>query len=578
MLIYLAVVGVVSAVVTGVAISAGTPQSLRSQQAFAQHLQQLGLDRFMTAPAQSAVAMAASGNRQLGPKGQLGQGSPVQLGDTVKLASRQSTNVLASGLTNVRVNNPSEDSHFMDQTTQSETTIGVHGSNVVVGFNDSQQTLLALTAASNLTAYGYSTNGGSTFTDGGSIPNAPAFNNFGDPWLGSDRSGNFYYSTLMLDGTTGNLDIGVAKSTDGGKTFSAPTVVSPSNDLFYFGDKDALAVGRDPTTLTRDDIYVAWDDEFADQNFNFFTGLPVARSTDGGKTWHVTYADKVPDDTTGCSFTQYIGATPAVAPSGTLYVAAEKISVDDPGCIGVAPTFSEWIFKSTNGGRTLQRRQADRDCHRDRRSQPRPGHGDAEPRVPVDRGRDERHRLRRLERQLIRPQQHPSRNLNQRRRQLDSLLGHPGNPGQCAACPQRRQQRPPPPLLPAQPKQHARRAGKQLNERRHFVHHHPCHLSLVPRRVHRSAVRPHHRVRLHGGLHRQRHQRDNPLLRLGRQPRHNQELPLAAGSPRPQRLLRTPTLELQGRGGHRPPLTAAVGHSGTLAQPRSSPLFVSADD
>jgi len=224
---------------------------------------------------------------------------------------------------------------------------------VVVGFNDSQQTLLALTAASDLSGYGYSTDGGSTFTDAGSLPNAPAFVNLGDPWLGTDRSGNFYYSNLMLDGTTGDLDIGVAKSTNGGKTFSAPTVVSPTDDLFYFGDKDALAVGRDPTTPTKDDIYVAWDDEFLDQNFNFFTGLPVARSTDGGQTWHVTYAAKVPADSTGCSFTQYIGATPAVAPNGTLYVAAEKITVDDPGCVGAAPTFSEWVFGSNNGGQSF---------------------------------------------------------------------------------------------------------------------------------------------------------------------------------------------------------------------------------
>ncbi len=357
-LIYLAVAGVAGAIVTGVATSAGRPPALQSEQAFAQHLQQIGVDRYMTAPAQAALAMAANDNRQLGPKGP-GQASPDSQDsqkparNAPKLANRQALTVPASGLANVRVNNPAEDSHFMDQTTQSETTIGAHGSNVVVGFNDSQQTLLAQTAASNLTGYAYSTNGGSTFTDAGDLPNAPGFNNFGDPWLGSDRNGNFYYSNLMFDGTTGNLDIGVAKSTNGGKTFSAPKVVSPSNDLFYFGDKDSLAVGPDPTVKTRDNIYVAWDDQFADQNFNSFTGLPVARSTDGGQTWHVTYADKIPADTSGCSFTQYIGATPAVAPNGTLYVAAEKISVDDPTCIGVAPVFSEWIFGSNNGGQSF---------------------------------------------------------------------------------------------------------------------------------------------------------------------------------------------------------------------------------
>jgi hypothetical protein len=355
LLVYLGLLGAVAAVVTvivtGAATSAGTPAALRSRQAFAQHLQQLGLDRYMTAPAQAALAMAAAGNRDLAQ-----QQSPLLGADkspgTAKRVGLAATNVSGSGLPNVRVNNPAEDSHFIDQTTQSETAIGVHGSNVVVGFNDSQNALLALTAAADLTGYGYSTNGGQSFTDGGVLPNAPAFINLGDPWLGTDRSGSFYYSNLMINGTTGDLDVGVAKSTDGGKTFSAPTLVSPSNDLFYEGDKDSLAVGPNPAALTKDNVYVAWDDFFADQNFNIFFGLPVARSTDGGKTWQVSYADKVPEDAGGCSFTQYIGATPAVASDGTLYVAAEKISVDDPGCEGLAPTFSEWIFKSTDGGQT----------------------------------------------------------------------------------------------------------------------------------------------------------------------------------------------------------------------------------
>jgi hypothetical protein len=352
---YLGAVGVAAAVATGVANSAGTPPALQSRQAFAQHLQQLGLSRFMTAPAQEALAMVAAGNRQLGQGGRLsGSAKPVnpQTG-SAKTVNAQDVNVSAAGLPNVRVNNPAEDSHFIDQTTQSETTIGVHGSNVAVGFNDSQQSLLFLTAGSDLTGYAYSTDGGNTFTDAGSLPNRPAFINLGDPWLGTDRAGNFYYSNLMINGTTGDLDVGVARSTNGGKTFSTPTQVSPSNDLFYEGDKDSLAAGPNPASTSHDNVYVAWDDAFLDQDGNFFTGLPVARSIDGGTTWHVAYADKIPGDTTGCSFTQYIGATPAVASNGTLYVAAEKINADDPNCLGVPPTFSEWIFKSSNGGQSF---------------------------------------------------------------------------------------------------------------------------------------------------------------------------------------------------------------------------------
>jgi hypothetical protein len=82
--------------------------------------------------------------------------------------------------------------------------------------------------------------------------------------------------------------------------------------------------------------------------------LPVAHSTDGGKTWTLAYADKIVQSNTGCSFKQYIGANPTVAADGTLYVTAERIAVNDPNCTGTAPTvLSEVFFKSTDGGTTF---------------------------------------------------------------------------------------------------------------------------------------------------------------------------------------------------------------------------------
>ena len=86
--------------------------------------------------------------------------------------------------------------------------VTVSGANVAVGFNDSQTALLALTAGGDLTGYAYSTDGGASFTDGGALPNAPGFVNFGDPWLAHDRAGRMYFSNLALDGTSGNLDVG----------------------------------------------------------------------------------------------------------------------------------------------------------------------------------------------------------------------------------------------------------------------------------------------------------------------------------------------------------------------------------
>ena len=246
-------------------------------------------------------------------------------------------------LANVRVNNPANDSHQVDQTTQSETAIAVSGSHVVVGYNDSQQAIQPfLTAGADLNGYAYSADGGQTFTDGGTIPNAPGNVNLGDPWLAADSSGTFYYSSLVADAGTGNLVVGVATSGDGGKTFgSLKSLPQPAGVLFYSADKDAMATG------TGKNVYIAWDDFSVDSNFNFTLGLPVAHSTDSGQTWSISYADQtIP---TGCSFAQYIGAVPMVV-GNTVYVAAELIRADDPDCVGNPVTFTEAVFVSKDGG------------------------------------------------------------------------------------------------------------------------------------------------------------------------------------------------------------------------------------
>jgi hypothetical protein len=260
-----------------------------------------------------------------------------------------------AGVPNIRVNNPALDRQ-VDQTTQSETSIAVVGKNVAVGFNDSQQTLIALTNGSDLSGYAYSTDGGKTFTDGGALPNLPNFSNLGDPWLTADRGGRMYYANLALGGNNLNLEIGVSRSDDGGKTWTEPTIASPNSDnLFYLGDKEAVTAGRDPAVAGRDNLYAAWDDFVGDLTTgDSFNGLPVARSTDRGRTWSLSYADKVTADPNSCSFTQYIGAQPLVDPAnGTLYVAAEKIGVVDPTCAGAPATFSEVLFTSRDGGRTF---------------------------------------------------------------------------------------------------------------------------------------------------------------------------------------------------------------------------------
>jgi hypothetical protein len=359
-LLVIAAAAVSTAILTGAftgVLSAGGGPALTRQLA-AQHILKTEEAGLLTAPAQAALRMLASGGRQLSAS--LGSRPPSLGGGTFDQDQAGSASGKVAlpkpAFSNVRVNNPSLDTHEPDQTTQSETAIAVAGSHVAVGYNDSQATGLALTAGSSLTGYSYSTDGGATFTDGGPLPNRPEFVNFGDPWLASDRAGAMYFSNLAFDVFNQNLDVAVAKSTDGGQTWGSPVpVFRPPINVLYLADKDAIATGPDPLIGSRDDVYATWDDFYFNLNTGaMFNGLPVARSTDGGATWHLAYAKKFRPGK-GCFSEQFIGATPIVSTAnGALYVVAEKLAVNDPHCTGTAPVQrSEWIFRSADGGHTF---------------------------------------------------------------------------------------------------------------------------------------------------------------------------------------------------------------------------------
>ena len=218
-----------------IAGSAATPKTPPTKQEIAKRILATPAGKTLTATARIALEAIARGDHRAAPDSN-GLSAPV----TIRLPKGLKPG--GGPLPNVRVNDPSKDSNQIEQTTQSETSIAVSGSNVAVGYNDSQRTLLFLTAASDLSGVSYSTDGGQTFTDGGSLPNAPGRNNFGDPWLATDSNGTMYYSNLVLDFSSFSLLVGVAKSTDGGKTWSQATPIPPppGNELGYMADKDAM--------------------------------------------------------------------------------------------------------------------------------------------------------------------------------------------------------------------------------------------------------------------------------------------------------------------------------------------------
>ncbi|MCH6586390.1 MAG: exo-alpha-sialidase [Thaumarchaeota archaeon] len=170
--------------------------------------------------------------------------------------------------------------------TQSEVSIDSCNS-VVAGYNDSQGT--------NFSGFSQSQNDGSTWTDGGSIPNNPNERNGGDPAVKADSNCRFYYATLVRNAGPNNIfggltnddlsEIGVAISNTNGVTFGGPVIVESSN--LDFLDKEYIGVGPNPAggqdivhiTYTR---FVGGGDAGGGATA---VEIVYERSLDGGATW-----------------------------------------------------------------------------------------------------------------------------------------------------------------------------------------------------------------------------------------------------------------------------------------------------
>src|SRR5712692_7046407 len=164
-------------------------------------------------------------------------------------------------------------------------------------------------------------NGGKTWPCQGLI-DLSAFHEyaFGDPAQAFDSNGNAYYGTLAFPfpPTTEELATGlqadffVAKSTDGGCTYSSAAKVSGSSPAI-FDDKDAITADSNPSSPFHDNVYAAWT--------KFTTGgdqILFSRSTDGG----ATYSNPLPlsPDYNNNHVGGRQGAAVKVGPDGTVYV------------------------------------------------------------------------------------------------------------------------------------------------------------------------------------------------------------------------------------------------------------------
>jgi hypothetical protein len=236
---------------------------------------------------------------------------------------------------NVLVNSPAADVGSND--TQSETSLVLAGSTVVVAYNDSGSNV----SNNKFTGWARSTDGGTTFTDLGALPNSTA-GDAGDPSLARDSvSGKIYFATL---GYSSSNVIQVFRSSDNGASWAAPV-----NGATGFGtgvtlDKEWITVDN-AAGAGQGNVYLVYTD-FP----NIFTdaGIYLSRSTDGGNTW-----------STPMSLGGSQGGYVTVGPDHTVYVfyqasgSPEKImmrkSTDQGATFGAAVTVANLTTTGTNG-------------------------------------------------------------------------------------------------------------------------------------------------------------------------------------------------------------------------------------
>src|SRR5207237_8751571 len=84
-----------------------------------------------------------------------------------------------------------------------------------------------------------------------------------DPSLAFDTRGRLFYSYIVVFFGNGNgvdgTEMGVARSTDGGQTYSQANFFGFQSGSNHFNDKPMITTDTNSGSRFRDNIYVAWD-------------------------------------------------------------------------------------------------------------------------------------------------------------------------------------------------------------------------------------------------------------------------------------------------------------------------------
>ncbi|MCX6165395.1 MAG: T9SS type A sorting domain-containing protein [Ignavibacteriae bacterium] len=154
--------------------------------------------------------------------------------------------------------------------------------------------------------YSYSTNGGISWAISSLIPILdPNHPKASDPVVVSDLDGNFYVATVSIT-NSGNLDLLVYKSTDGGVTF--PIYYFVQGGAPNLEDKEWMVCDLNNSSAYKSNLYISWTRFFGGNTPN----ICVTKSTNGGVNW------TTPVQITTTSNVQ--GSYPCIGPNGELHV------------------------------------------------------------------------------------------------------------------------------------------------------------------------------------------------------------------------------------------------------------------
>lgn len=199
---------------------------------------------------------------------------------------------------------------------QCEQDIAAHGSNILIAWNDGEG---FNDFSGDTQGYAYSTDAGTTFTDGGKLPKPPGMGTFiwtSDPLVTvNEKTGEFWYAGLCSP-SAGNNGIAVVKGTFSGSSFNwaTPVIVRQVLDTQFFLDKLWLVADS-----LSGNLYLTYT-EFGPgtDEINF------KRSTDGGANWSADIKINA-----GVEDGAVQGSRPCVGPNGEVHVVYYLIGADE---------------------------------------------------------------------------------------------------------------------------------------------------------------------------------------------------------------------------------------------------------